>query len=238
MLHHQRDAWKKTLETYLKDMTFGIEDGIVSTFGVLIGVAIGAHDQRIVLLTGFVVIMVEALSMSVGTFLSVRSEKERVDKILQEELEEIRTQPEKERLELIEFYVKQGFSHEAASQMANTIMKDEAVILEEMAHHELKIFPDKHTVPVKNALVMWLSYAVGGTIPLVGYFFFPLPWGSLVSVFASMFGLFVLGTVLSYFSNKRWWRLGLETLALSVVSGGVGFIVGAVARHYLGFAAV
>lgn len=234
MLHHPKNRpWKMMIETYLKDITFGIEDGIVSTFGVLIGVAIGAHDTRIVLLTGLVVITVEALSMAVGTFLSARSEKERVDKILKEELEEIRNEPEKERLELIEFYTKQGFTRDAAAQMAETIRKDETVMLEEMAHHELKIFPDHQIMPVKNAVIMWLSYAIGGSLALVGYFLFPLPWGSLASVMLSMSGLFVLGIILSYFSDKSWWRLGLETLALSVISGMIGFIVGTLARHYL-----
>lgn len=234
-LHHPKiQKWKIILETYLRDITFGVEDGIVSTFGVLIGVTIGAKDIRFVQLTGIIVIMVEALSMAVGNFLSARSEKDRVEKILQEELEEIRNDPEKERLELIQFYTKQGFSTEQATQMAATIMKDERVILEEMAHHELKVFPDKPHFPLKNALMMWASYAVGGLIPLFPYFLLPLKEASFLSIACSMTGLFALGVLLAHFSLKRWWRSGLETLALSLISGGIGFGVGWAARQYLG----
>ena len=118
MLHHPSTSkWKQLAETYLRDLTFGVEDGIVSSFGVLIGVAIGAKSSHMVQLTGLVVIAVEALSMAVGTFLSARSEKERVAKILSEELDEIRTNPEKERAELVVFYTNQGFSPEAAATM-------------------------------------------------------------------------------------------------------------------------
>ncbi len=234
MLHHRKNnRLARVVETYLRDITFGIEDGIVSTFGVLLGVAVGAKEERIVLLTGLVVIMVEAISMAVGTFLSARSEKERVEKILAEELQEIRSEPEKERLELISFYTAQGFSTDQATNMADTVMKDEAVILEEMAHHELKVFPDKKENPVKNAVMMWFSYAVGGSIALVGYFLAPLPWSSMLSALICLFGLFLLGTLLSLFSHKLWWRSGLETMALSLASGVIGLIVGFAARHYL-----
>ena len=117
--------------------------------------------------------------------------------------------------------------------MADTVMKDERVILEEMAHHELKVFPENDGVPLNNAMAMWLAYMLGGTVVLLPYFLFPLALASAISVGTSMTGLFFLGIAISHFSLKPWWRSGLETLALSVLSGGIGFLVGFFARHYL-----
>jgi VIT1/CCC1 family predicted Fe2+/Mn2+ transporter len=52
---------------------FGVEDGLVSTTGALAGIAAGTHDAQVVLMAGLVIIMVEALSMAAGQFLSERA---------------------------------------------------------------------------------------------------------------------------------------------------------------------
>lgn len=60
----------------IRETIFGLEDGIVSTLGVLIGIAIGTKDQTLVILSGLVVIFVESLSMAAGTYLSNKSQQE------------------------------------------------------------------------------------------------------------------------------------------------------------------
>lgn len=60
----------------VRQTVFGLEDGIVSTLGVIVGIAAGTNSRRIVIISAFVVVMVESLSMAAGTFLSDRSEME------------------------------------------------------------------------------------------------------------------------------------------------------------------
>ena len=60
----------------IREIVFGLEDGIVSTLGVLVGIAIGTNDRALVILSGLVVIFVESLSMAAGTYLSNKSQQE------------------------------------------------------------------------------------------------------------------------------------------------------------------
>lgn len=60
----------------IREIIFGLEDGLVSTLGVVTGIASGTQDRSIVLLSGVVLVAVESLSMAAGTYLSNKSEQE------------------------------------------------------------------------------------------------------------------------------------------------------------------
>jgi vacuolar iron transporter family protein len=64
------------LKLPLREIIFGMEDGTVSTLGVIVGIAAGTNNRYVVVLSGFVVIFVESLSMAAGTFLSNKSNLE------------------------------------------------------------------------------------------------------------------------------------------------------------------
>ena len=91
-VHGGEDSDKASM---LRVLVFGIEDGIVSTTGAVIGIAAGAHDRKVVILSGIVIVIVEALSMAAGTFLSSKSQKQLIDRQISEEKEEIEKHPEK-----------------------------------------------------------------------------------------------------------------------------------------------
>lgn len=61
---------------YMRNFIFGVEDGLVSTVGLLSGIAVAGVAQKDILLTGMVLILVEAFSMAVGSFLAERSTEE------------------------------------------------------------------------------------------------------------------------------------------------------------------
>lgn len=58
---------------YLREIIFGLEDSFVSTLGAVTGIAAGSHDRSIVILSGFVIVAVEALSMAAGSYLSSKA---------------------------------------------------------------------------------------------------------------------------------------------------------------------
>lgn len=60
----------------LREIVFGLEDSIVSTLGAITGIAVGSHNADLVLLSGAVIVVVEAISMSAGSYLSTKSEYE------------------------------------------------------------------------------------------------------------------------------------------------------------------
>jgi VIT1/CCC1 family predicted Fe2+/Mn2+ transporter len=69
-----------TEASYLRNFVFGVEDSLVSTVGLLSGVVVAGVSQKVVFMTGIVLIFVEAFSMAVGSFLSEYSAENYVDR--------------------------------------------------------------------------------------------------------------------------------------------------------------
>jgi len=223
-IHHKDSGFVDTI----KETVFGVEDGMVSTLGALTGIAAATKDPGMVLLAGFVVIAVESISMGVGSYVSSKSEKEVAERMLAEEKEEIETFPKEEQEELYDMYVRDGWPKTMAKNMAKTASKDKRLLLKEMAYRELGIIPENGVHPVKNGLVMGISYIVGGTVPLLPYLVLEVHSAITCSVFVTLVGLFILGASITIYTKRPWFRAGLEMLILAGIATLVGYGVGQV----------
>ncbi len=217
---------KITVNRYLRDLIFGLEDGMISTLGALTGIAIGARSQNIIYLTGIVVICVESISMAIGTFLASRSRMESIKAKIQYELHEIRTDPEGERRELEEWYGQMGFPPAERDIVIKRIMSNEEVLLEEMMFREFGIGSEAMESPGENAVVMFFSYIIGGLVPFCAYFFWSLEIALPLSFAVTLLSLFGLGAASSIYSPRRWWRLGLSFLLFGGVAAAIGYGIG------------
>jgi len=221
-IHHQDDGWLP----YIREIVFGLQDGMVSTLGALTGIAIGSQDLFTVILAGFVVILVEAVSMSIGSYVSTLSEAEIEERILDEEREEINLHPVEEQEELRLMYIRDGWTEELARSMSEEAGKSKELMLREMSHRELGIVMDDASEPVKNGIVMFFSYAIGGIVPLASYFIFPLQTAIIVSVVSTLTLLFVLGASITKFTRRNWFKAGLRMFILASVALGAGYLIG------------
>ncbi len=88
----------------IREIVFGLEDSLVSTLGALTGIAAGTQNAYIVILSGLVIVVVEALSMSAGSYLSSKSADEAEDALLAEE----GGRPDKFRVELRKHPIRAG----------------------------------------------------------------------------------------------------------------------------------
>jgi vacuolar iron transporter family protein len=224
-LHYKKKEYGSTL----RELVFGMEDGMVSTMGAITGIAIGSGSHSMVVLSGFVIIAVESISMGVGSYLSNKSESDREERILAEEREEIADMPEEEEKELLGWLIADGWSKELAVKMAQEAKGKPELMLHEMAYRELKMMPHNEGNSIKNGFTMWGSYIVGGLIPLVPYLLFTNTTEAIpISVGVTLVGLFALGAYVTKFSLRSWWKGGMEMLVLAGLAGAVGYAVG----HY------
>lgn len=230
-------AFKETLGRYLRDTIFGLEDGMISTLGAITGIAVGVRDHTIVLLSGIVVICVESISMTAGTFLASRSHMESLKKKIQQEIHEIRTDPEGERKELEEMYRERGFPPEERDMVIKRIMSNEELLLEEMMFRELGIGSESFESPVKNSIAMFFAYIAGGFIPLCAYFFWDIPVALPASFGWTMAALFSIGALSSHYSTRPWWRLGSSFLLIGGFAAAVGYAVGRFLHYQFGLSA-
>jgi len=223
-IHHNNSG----IANNIREIVFGMQDGMVSTLGAVTGIAVGSHDHFIVVLSGVAIIAVESVSMAVGSYISTLSERKMVERILHEEREEIRDYPREERLELLELYIADGWPKDLAENMTRVASKDKHLMLKEMAYRELNISPEAMEHPIKNGIFMFFSYIVGGMTPLTSYFFLPLSVATIVSTIVTLCGLFALGIGIARFTKQRWITAGARTLAFGGIALLVGYLVGIV----------
>ncbi len=188
---------KKIPDAILKEIIFGMEDGMVSTLGALTGVAIGSQNMEYVLLTGTVIIAVESISMGVGSFLSGQSIRERQLMEIESERDLVHKETKAEILELEEMLQRDGWSKKLAKQMSKEAGENKDLLFREMQYRELELQLKNLHNNNHGAWGMFVAYIVGGFIPLSAYLIFRLPEAIWWSISFSLIGLFILGVVVS-----------------------------------------
>lgn len=221
-LHHQN-----TISSALvREMVFGLEDGMVSTLGAITGIATSTNNHFFVVLSGSVIIAVESISMAVGSYLSNNSEMAIDERIIAEEKDQIKKFPKEEKAEMVDLFVKDGWTQAMAETMAAETAKNPQLMLREMSYRELNLVPDSHESPIKKGAIMFGSYVVGGFIPLIPYVLLPVKEAIMVSVPVTVLGLFVLGALTTKYSGRKWWKAGLEMMLLASAAAVIGYVVG------------
>jgi len=228
-IHHRNH---KSLAS-IRELVFGMEDGMVSTLGAITGIATATGNQFTVILSGLVIIAVESISMSIGSYLSSKSAKGIDERKLAEEKTELKKFPEEEKRELVGMYRADGWPADLAEKMAEAASQNKKLFLQEMAYRELGIVPGKLENPLRNGLVMFSSYVVGGLIPVSAYLFLPLGAAIFISIAVTLFGLFLLGVYTTKFSKRNWFKAGFEMLTLASFAALVGYIVGQLVERFL-----
>lgn len=214
----------------MRDVVFGLEDGIVSSLGALIGIAEGTRSGPLVALSGFVIIAVESLSMAGGSYLSSKAHREYLQRLLREEEKAIDEDPAGERREIREMYGRRGYSRREIKMIEKRLLADRRLLLEDMAHKELGIIPGEIESPSANALAMGVSYVFGGAVPMVPYLIFDVGPAMAVSLAGSIAAILVLGAVKGKLVGRSPWLSAIEMLAVAGGAAGVGYLIGRVAR--------
>ncbi len=213
--------------TRLREVVFGAQDGLVTAATVAPAVAAATESQATVLLAGLAAILGGTLSMSAGSFLGSRAERQVQESELAREAWEIEHKPEEEMAELVEIYRLEGFSLDEARQMAERVAADKALWLKTMAEKELGISPEVMPEPTKDALVMGISYLLGGIMPLIAFFFGAEGPSIVASILTAAAVLFLVGAVKGRLVRRNPIIAGAEVMA---IGGGVATIAYSLGR--------
>lgn len=210
----------------IREIVFGMEDGMVSTLGAITGIAVGSQDQFTILLAGSVIIAVESVSMGIGSFISNSVSKEVDQQIVEEEKLEIATNPTEEKRELLAMFIRDGWPENLAKHMTAYAHLSERLMLKEMQYRELGISPLRGTNPFANALSMFGAFIAGGLIPLFSYYILPVNTALRISVVSTLFSLFVLGVATTKFTNRKPFNSGFRIFLLGGIALTVGYVIG------------
>lgn len=233
------EAGHMTTGGYLKTISLGGMDGILTSFAIVASAAGGGLDWTAVLAIGFANIIADAMSMGVGEFLSEWAETEWILREKDREEWEVKNYKKGEIEEMIQLYEAKGMSKEDATNVINVISKYEEFFLEIMMMQELNLqipSDDWKCETLKSGLVMFISFMVFGLIPLLGYIILPSIDPDLARdephilfTFACVvtgIALFLLGVYKSRFGQTRWWIQGLQTTTLGAGCAAVAYSVG------------
>ncbi len=231
-IHHAgktpEDFHQLTIGGYIGDIVYGANDGIITTFAVVAGVAGAALSPIIVLILGAANLLADGFSMAAGNFLARKSERDyrRIERAREEwEIDQL---PEEERTEIRKLYAAKGFTGADLERAVAIITSDRKRWVDEMMVGELKIVEENEgSHPLKNAAATFFSFVVAGAVPLLPYVF-GVPGASAFrwAIAATAVILFTVGSLRVYVTGKRWWVAGVEMLAVGTVAAVVAYAVG------------
>lgn len=165
---HGDHTWFSKFQGFIGEFIYGGIDGSVTTFAVVAGAA-GAHlESSVVIILGFANLIADGFAMSVGAYLSTKSEQQQYEKHKAIEYWEVDNLPEKEREEIREIYEAKGFEGELLEQVVDKITEDKDRWVDVMMKEELEMQKETKS-PFQMGLVTFISFILLGFIPLIVY---------------------------------------------------------------------
>ncbi len=215
----------------IRAAVLGGNDGLVSNFSLVMGVAGASAGNTGVLLAGSAGLLAGALSMSLGEWISVKSSQELYENQMELEMEELETNPEGEMRELALIYIAKGIPEAQAHEMAAEIMKDKNQAHEILVREELGIDPaEMEGSAMEAAIYSFILFAIGAIIPLFPFIFMEGMKAVYFSIGFSAIGLFLIGAAITLFTGKNVWYSGMRQvlfgLAAAAVTFGIGRLIG------------
>ena len=205
----------------------GGNDGLVSNFSLVMGIAGASSGQKEVLLTGLAGLLAGALSMALGEWISVKSSQELSENQIELEKEELESNPEGEEKELALIYISKGVPDAEARRMAKEIISDKGLAHDVLIKEELSINKDElKGSAMEAALTSFFLFGMGAIIPVVPFFFSGGTNAILLSTGMSAAGLFLIGSAITLFTGKSIWFSGFRQVIFGLAAAAVTFGIG------------
>jgi VIT1/CCC1 family predicted Fe2+/Mn2+ transporter len=218
-----RTAW-------LRAAVLGSDDAIVSVSSLMIGVAASAASREAILVAGVAGVVAGAMSMAVGEYVSVSSQRDAEQADVERETEELKRQPKAELHELARIYMKRGLDHGLAMKVAEQLSAHDRL----GAHLRDELGIDQRFLarPMQAAWISAASFTIFGVFPIVALLV--APSGARVAAIAvlSLFCLAALGAFGGHLGGAPIGRAALRV----TIGGGLAMAVTAAIGHIFGVA--
>lgn len=214
---------------WLRAGVLGANDGIISQAGLLMGVAGATTSSNAILAAGIAGMAAGAISMALGEYVSVSSQRDAERDLIAKETRELAEDPEIELAELASIYRAKGLSEQTAAQVAKELTEHDAL----GAHldAELHLDPDDLTNPVAAAIASAISFLIGSLIPTLAILLFSPGTRIAATVIAVLVALALTGWLSARIGGgsrtRAMLRLVVGGAAAMAIAYGIGHLVGA-----------
>lgn len=213
---------------WLRAAVLGSNDAIISTSSLMVGVGASSASTQVILISGVAGLVGGAMSMAVGEFVSVSSQRDAERAMIETEKRELVANPDGELRELAGIYTKRGLDEELALQVARQLSKKDR--LGAHLRDELGIDAKSLARPLEAAWASALSFAVFAAIPIGALLIAPESVRALVVVGTSLLSLGALGALGAYLGRAPLLRATLRVMvggALAMAAtAGIGMLFG------------
>jgi VIT1/CCC1 family predicted Fe2+/Mn2+ transporter len=210
---------------WLRAGVLGANDGIVSTAGVVVGVAGATSDSTAILIAGVAAVAAGAMSMAAGEYVSVSTQRDSEKALIALESRELAETPERELEELTQIYESKGISRTLAEQVAHELTEHDA--LGAHLEAELGIDPEELTNPWHAAWASMVAFAVGAVLPLLTITFSPESARVLITVLTVVVALALTGWASARLGKSPATKAVLRNVGGGLIAMAVTYGVGA-----------
>jgi vacuolar iron transporter family protein len=218
-------VWQSFMSA-LGAIVFGMEDGTVSIFGLVFGVAASAADSRTVLLAGATGAVSAAVSMMAGTYLDVSTERDRAQAAIAKEQDKINARPEEEAHEVRDRFLRAGFTVADAETVTAILQRTPGAMLKHETAFDLHIGDSARQNPWVQSIWMFAADLFAAFVPVLPFALLPLASARTVSLVVTAVLLLVLGVGRGVIGDKNVAVTALQTLAIAAAAGAAGLLVG------------
>ena len=211
----------------VRDFIFGMQDGLISNLGLVLGVWQGGGDQFAIILAGLASMFAGAFSMSAGSYLSAKSQREVFEHEIRTTQEKIKLNPHQALIEMRKILKEEQFDDDEVEALLHHFEHhNQTTFMRNYVQKKLGLSEDRFELPLKNAVAMFFSFLTGSIVPIAPFFFFLPSTAALVSTILTVFGLLFMGWAKSHYTKTHWLKSSMEIIMVGVGAGFIGYLVG------------
>ncbi|GAB3484552.1 VIT1/CCC1 transporter family protein [Nocardiopsis coralliicola] len=208
----------------LRAGVLGAQDGVVSTAGLVVGVAGASASTESLLVAGVAGLLAGALSMGAGEYVSVSTQRDTEKAAIAQEKAELAADPDAELEELSGFYEDRGLTPELAREVAEQLTAKDA--LRAHAEVELRLDANEYTSPWAAAFTSFFAFALGALVPLLAIMLSSLALRLPLTFAAALVAVTLTGAVSAYLGGASPLRAALRCIIGSAFAMAVTYAIG------------
>lgn len=222
----------------VREVVFGVQDGILTTMGLTTGVATAAAGAAVahttILIAGLAGALAGMVSMGTGAYLAACAERDLKRSAIHKERDELQTRPVEEHQEMVEILMERGVPEPTAHELSRALAEYPKLWEETHIEKELGISSDPQDSPVRDGFVMAATFLLGAVVPIVPFIFLTGIPAVALSLALSAAALLLVGIGKAWIIGQRLWVGGAEVLGVGAGAALAGYLLGVLLPHLFG----
>ena len=225
---------KQTIESRsrIRELIFGIQDGLISTVGLLAGVQGATEHNLVVIITGLTAMFSGAISMAAGSYLSSASQKEIFDREIADAEKLAEREPYLAAEGLLKALGEEGLNRQQSYQMVKLLIQQRNVFLRTFQEKVFGLGSAEINRPFQAAFIMGLSFIVGAVVPILPYIALSGVTALYVSALLGAITLFGVGAFKGVLAGQSAFWSGFKFFLIAISAVVAGYVIGLVVQYF------